>query len=360
MYSKKTINKAILEKHKLVNFLTLAPRMVPKGIDPVCHKMVMKVGTYIGAKSGKSAIAPDKNKKITSMMKTTDKTSTYRKSCGFLTDAEYQEYNQMYPDSESLFANIPKMPKRQELWAWSKAEILESILKQDHVQEDQSNEYRLSDWNLWQASDQPRCMISQSRKSRIFCEILSREKLPDVSMIDEQIVPEVDLEPIVPEVNHESIETEIEIVELEDNEGIKFIPDEPMEMDFENDAKIEETENVQNDSVRELLGEDTENKVYGSDAYFDQVSDKVDAMIKALENGPKPKRLLEALHHFRANKKVSNKMDGDRSSSPVYLSQCEKQDSNKVPSPSSPLFLSQIGKGRQETSTPMTLGRGKG
>ena len=54
MSCKKSINKAILEKQKLMNFFYVSPRMVPKGIEPVCHKMVMKVGTFISSKSGKS------------------------------------------------------------------------------------------------------------------------------------------------------------------------------------------------------------------------------------------------------------------------------------------------------------------
>ena len=54
MYSKNSIDKALLEKQKLVNFLSISPRMVPSGIDPVCHKMSMKVGTYVSTKSGKT------------------------------------------------------------------------------------------------------------------------------------------------------------------------------------------------------------------------------------------------------------------------------------------------------------------
>ena len=50
MYSKNSIDKA-LEKQNLFNFLSISPRMVPAGIDPVCHKMAMKVGTYLNSKS---------------------------------------------------------------------------------------------------------------------------------------------------------------------------------------------------------------------------------------------------------------------------------------------------------------------
>ena len=54
MYSKNSIDKALLEKNKLVNFLSISPRLVPAGIDPVCHKMAMKIGNYVNSKSGKS------------------------------------------------------------------------------------------------------------------------------------------------------------------------------------------------------------------------------------------------------------------------------------------------------------------
>lgn len=54
MYAKNSIDKALLEKQKLINFLSISPRMVPAGIDPVCHKMAMKVGAYVSSKSGKT------------------------------------------------------------------------------------------------------------------------------------------------------------------------------------------------------------------------------------------------------------------------------------------------------------------
>lgn len=51
MYCKNSINKAILEKQKLVNFLSVSPRMVPKGIEPVCHRMMMTVGKFVTSKT---------------------------------------------------------------------------------------------------------------------------------------------------------------------------------------------------------------------------------------------------------------------------------------------------------------------
>lgn len=52
MYSKNSINKAILGKDKLSPYLTPSPRMVPRGLDPVCHKMIMNVVNFVPAKSG--------------------------------------------------------------------------------------------------------------------------------------------------------------------------------------------------------------------------------------------------------------------------------------------------------------------
>ena len=331
MYCKNSINKAILEKHKLVNFLTLAPRMVPKGIDPVCHKMVMKVGTFVSAKSGKSNIGPEKNKKITSMMKKgVDKVTSYRKSCGYLTDAESEEFAKMYPNCEDLFANVPKIPKREELWAWSKGDILENIIEQNEQRKVDENEYQFADWNLWQNSIDSRFLVSQSSKSKIFCEILRKEEPP---VQDEQIVPVIE-DPVD-----------------DDNDEITFLncsPIQPMETEVEDEVEVIEMP-IESDAKTEvpkkrniladLLEDDPANKLYGTDEYFNRVTDKIDRMIKALENRPIPKfDVTEALCNFRKTKRNQNRaMDLDRRSpSPVYLSQADQEKSQETSTPMAP------------------------
>jgi hypothetical protein len=52
MYSKNSINKAILEKNKLSGCLCPSPRMVPLGLEPVCHKMIMNVVSFVQTKPG--------------------------------------------------------------------------------------------------------------------------------------------------------------------------------------------------------------------------------------------------------------------------------------------------------------------
>jgi hypothetical protein len=54
MYSKNSINKAILEKSRLSSYLCNSPRMVPRGLEPVCHKMIMSVVNFVASKSGMS------------------------------------------------------------------------------------------------------------------------------------------------------------------------------------------------------------------------------------------------------------------------------------------------------------------
>lgn len=62
------------------------------------------------------SVAPDKNKKITSLMKKADKATTFKKTCGYLSDAELVEYLTMFPNPEKLFKEVPVVRKRRELW----------------------------------------------------------------------------------------------------------------------------------------------------------------------------------------------------------------------------------------------------
>ena len=52
------------------------------------------------------SVAPEKNKKITSLMKKADKATSYRKTCGYLTESELIEYLTMFPNPEELFKAI--------------------------------------------------------------------------------------------------------------------------------------------------------------------------------------------------------------------------------------------------------------
>ncbi|CAB4061547.1 DEAD-box ATP-dependent RNA helicase FANCM,ATP-dependent DNA helicase MPH1,Fanconi anemia group M protein,Fanconi anemia group M protein homolog,ATP-dependent DNA helicase fml1,ATP-dependent DNA helicase mph1 [Lepeophtheirus salmonis] len=73
LYSKKSINRAILEKHQLANFFQKSPRMIPHDIHPKCHKMEMVISTL----ENPSSTAKEPKAKT---RKSTRETSTTKKS----------------------------------------------------------------------------------------------------------------------------------------------------------------------------------------------------------------------------------------------------------------------------------------
>ncbi len=284
MYCKNSINKAILEKEKLRNFLSLSPRMVPNGIDPVCHKMVMSVGTFVKAATSKNSIAPpEKNKKITSMMKKMDKASTYRRSCGFLTNPEMEEYLMMYPDPEKLFKAVPHIRQRRELWASSANDILDNLFNDSQIKT-----YDLSEWNMWQNSDdQGRFFVTKSKKSELFCNILNLNDDKSKSLTNSFI-----------QVDEIIQENEVESFELDER-------------------ALDQVDEDQ--SLYEILGpDDPYRKKYNfanfaPDAPSAQV---IDDMLSRMDLAGEVS-LKEALESFRAKRK---QMDPG---SPVFLSPCQ-------------------------------------
>lgn len=277
MYCKNSINKAILEKQKLINFLSVSPRMVPNGIDPVCHKMMMKVGLF--SKKTSNSIAPDKNKKITSMIKKVDKATSYRKSCGYLTDAELDDYLSMYPQAQDLFNQAPGLRPRRELWNMETNTILEDMFKSNG-----ENYYNLSEWNMWQGTDAPRFYVSKSKTADIYCDILNPNPTLTKEPDDEVII----IEP----------------------------PQSPLNVD--DDPVILENWNEIDSALEDILGEDSYRHQYDYEN-IDQYCpspDKIDAILSQMVE---KFDLSSALRSFR---RAQKKME-DRSPSPVFLSQSQ-------------------------------------
>merc|ERR1719341_1921902 len=88
LYSKNNIHKAILDKERLEHVLnTQAPRMVPLGMEPVCHRMKMVVGRWKAKYDGKGQAGG-----ILSYGKKLTKDDLFRQNCGFLTEAEEERW----------------------------------------------------------------------------------------------------------------------------------------------------------------------------------------------------------------------------------------------------------------------------
>ena len=83
LYNKKVIHNAILDKEKLDHVLfTDAPRMVPLGIEPVCHRMKMIVGSWKTKNTGK-VVGQGQGTGILGYGKKLTKDDMFRQNCGF-------------------------------------------------------------------------------------------------------------------------------------------------------------------------------------------------------------------------------------------------------------------------------------
>ena len=151
LYNKKTINKAILEKERLEHVLNpRAPRMVPLGIEPVCHKMKMRVGTWKGRYDGKKL---SDGKGIQGFTKKLSKDDLFRQNCGFLTEDEEERWRR-----DVRWDGGVKMIKRgKEAWA-GRGSFDDSPSKQTDF-------FSLGEYTLWQTGDQYRKYVGSSNVS---------------------------------------------------------------------------------------------------------------------------------------------------------------------------------------------------
>ena len=177
IYSKNSIKKALLDKNRLIPYLSRAPRMVPKGITPICHKMELKPqATFVGKKAAERKKSSKKQKEVevstaTPSVSTTTlvKDTSYAVSNGYLTTNELDEWTNKFKLNSEETIKVPKLKSRVESWCMSRNDIMEK-LKRDQEKSAISapNEIDLSEWILWQDSYQKRHYISQSKTSQLF------------------------------------------------------------------------------------------------------------------------------------------------------------------------------------------------
>eukprot|EP00095_Tigriopus_kingsejongensis_P003009 maker-scaffold170_size291898-snap-gene-0.16 protein:Tk03009 transcript:maker-scaffold170_size291898-snap-gene-0.16-mRNA-1 annotation:"hypothetical protein LOTGIDRAFT_127429" len=158
MYSKNAINKAILEKHKLSAFLAPSPRMIPRGINPICHKMSMIVRTFQSTKPSKRSFSDANSSSRIDQMLDGGRAGSFRRQSGFLTPAELQIWQEKYHVPEET---VPVLRGRAELWAG--VEPTPSI----------GREFDLSEWLLWQDRKNTRFHVGQSTTSRMLSNTLA-------------------------------------------------------------------------------------------------------------------------------------------------------------------------------------------
>ena len=172
LVSKKNINKAILEKERLEHVLyNQAPRMVPLGVEPVCHKMKMIVGEwkgkYDGLKNAGQRIG------IQGYTKKMAKDDVFKQNCGFLTEAEEERWRR-----DVRWEGEVKMVRRGMELCAGKGGGSDSPTKQ-------RNFFNLGEYSLWQTGDQFRRCVSSSSVSSTYRRLV--EMMGDKGALQERI-----------------------------------------------------------------------------------------------------------------------------------------------------------------------------
>ena len=205
IYSKNSIKKALLDKNRLVQYLSRAPRMVPKGIYPTCHQMSLKPQTIFN----KKVVAKGKNANDNKTVKNIDtsnaipttsigkhlKSISHSESNGFLGSSELEYWTKNFKLSNEENLRVPKLKQTKENWFKSREDLLEKINSDQETitnQFESNTELDLSEWILWQDCRQKRHFVSQSKTSKMFEDILNTirniDGMPDD---DELISPDV-------------------------------------------------------------------------------------------------------------------------------------------------------------------------
>ena len=201
IYSKNSIKKALLDKTRLTRYLSVAPRMVPKGLTPTRHLMELKPQSmFTGKKAGpKSKKIINSNSDNTNTLKDQQgsnvtkhfKSISYSEMNGFLGQSDLDYWTSNYKLNEEDATNVPRLVKHQETWCRSRMDMLNEIRhEQEQLNEKKSNQTKidLSEWILWQDDQQKRHFVSQSSTSKLFKNILHEIKNIDGDSIHNHIM----------------------------------------------------------------------------------------------------------------------------------------------------------------------------
>jgi len=165
MFKKKTINKAILEKDRLAHSLyDNSPRMVPRGLEPKCHKMKMIVNEFKGRHQGGGGSKGKGQIGITGMLKKVNKYDVFRTNCGFLSEEETERWGQLY----KFGGSVKTLEKPREVW----------LRKEEGGgigggSRNDGTTFNLSEYHLWQKGDQHRRFVGPGRLSSTYTRILA-------------------------------------------------------------------------------------------------------------------------------------------------------------------------------------------
>ena len=141
LYSVKKINKELQDKARLEHVLyQAAPRMIPQGLNPVCHQMRMKE-TQWETKPGSSE---PRSLMLSSRLTRGTRDDVFRNNRGALTEADQERWNNL----EKFKGKVKRVREARELWTEESRNPFDD--------EDRESCYDLSDFRLWQSGKQNR------------------------------------------------------------------------------------------------------------------------------------------------------------------------------------------------------------
>ena len=173
--------------------------MVPKGLTPTCHKMLMRVGHFVS--DGKSSSDPTKDPAVKGVQNISDafaKSQKHKQHSGFLTDEELKYWTENFCCTENT---KPKTIKTvQNRWFKSRRHLERDM---DTAAADSEMYYDLSEYSLWHDTRPKRRFVSASVSSNTLELVMhfmrqneggnedAADDVPeDVGPFEEEVVPE--------------------------------------------------------------------------------------------------------------------------------------------------------------------------
>ena len=143
LYQVKVINRELQDKTRLEHVLfTNPPRMIPRGLTPVCHHMKMIVRDW-EARAGPS----EDRGLFSARVKRGTKDDVFRNNRGALTEEEQERWRNL----DRYQGNVKTLREPREFWAEERKDPFYS-----EPPEDDQSHYDLSEYRLWQTGRQTR------------------------------------------------------------------------------------------------------------------------------------------------------------------------------------------------------------
>ncbi|XP_077522214.1 FA complementation group M isoform X1 [Amblyomma americanum] len=161
-YKKQNIHRAITSGRQLGNLYEASPRMVPRGINPVCHRMFMTVPEYNSAKS--ATATGRKPRSILNFF-----TGKQQKKVGAALNKQEELYYEAHYEVDP--STVPLLPSPSQRFL-----CLRNFPSKEEKTRDEGTKNRprlsLSNWTQWQCNEQRAHFLAHSSKTKLFVHLM--------------------------------------------------------------------------------------------------------------------------------------------------------------------------------------------